>query len=805
MQLGLSQSGPAQADQPWARTMPSIEEIASQFPQLEITKLIGRGGMGAIYLARQTALDRDVALKIIAKEVSEDAMFVERFEREAKTLAKLSHPNIVTVYDFGRTASGMAYLIMEFVDGVNLREALATKSVGAEDALGLIATMCQALDYAHSKGVVHRDIKPENILLGEDGSLKIADFGIAKIVDDSKRSPTLTATRQVLGSLHYLAPEQIESPEQVDHRVDLYALGVIFYELLTGQLPLGNFEPPSSISPRLDKRIDAIVLKTLSRRPANRYQNASQLKSDIEQINSASFVPPVVSRSDWQKPQLVTVPFHMETYAGFGKIFGSIQSTGTSVKIEYRVTDGIFQTIKSQLHTLEIPLDMLNQVKLDGKYFSPKIVISTHSAALLGDLPRSESGRVELKVERNDRELAEKVVAALGFAQTPTTKASLDSYWNPTQAILLIICSLINSGFMAAMIAYIQKLDGPESPVGAIIISVMYGSVITLQLIGSILHITNGFVFPYRAAMITALIPNTPAFLFSAPLAIWYFIDQSTLKSKGQSVPADSKSWGETTMIFIRENRAARWFSILNIVGLVVLVLSALVYLTGVYPTSLRYRIVGGVQDDKAQTELIGKRLADYPGARLRGTGSNRIEVVTWGRDLNAVKDCLRVTKSPSLVAIVAKPSKEATSAEDFTCHSIAEGLETTKLLTKKSAGESLGVACLPTELKLVPDLVKEISRSPISSSFSEAIRLDLTSAGRKSVSELLSLSADADEKIAAIGLMIDGVVQAIAELDDQSTQRLNLVLSPTLRADKNGLSAAIRGPELPFDLELLP
>ncbi|MFO0941810.1 MAG: serine/threonine-protein kinase [Pirellulales bacterium] len=759
LQLGLSHPGSASADQPWARTLPSIEEIASQFPQLEIKRLIGRGGMGAIYLARQTALDREVALKIIAKEVSDDPMFVERFEREAKTLAKLSHPNIVTVYDFGRTQSGMAYLIMEFVDGVNLREALATKSVGAEDALSLIATMCQALDYAHSKGVVHRDIKPENILLGEDGSLKIADFGIAKIVDESKRAPTLTATRQVLGSLHYLAPEQIESPEQVDHRVDLYALGVIFYELLTGQLPLGNFEPPSSITPRVDKRVDAIVLKTLSRRPAHRYQNASQLKSDIDQINSSHFVQASalpVSGNEVQS-QIVSVPFHMETFGGLGKIYGSLQATGTTAKIEYRMTDGIFGSIKSQLYTLEIPISMLNSVKLDNRFFSPRITISSHSVAVLGDLPRSESGRVELKVERTDRDMADKVIAAMGFAPLPTARPTPEAYWNPTQAILLIICSFLNAGFMAALLTFFAGDGHPESAVGAIIVSMLYGNIIVLQIIGGILHITNGFVFPYRAAMITALIPNTPVFLFTAPLAIWYFIDQSRMKSNAGVLPKDanSKSWGETTLIFIRENRVARWFSILNGSALVVLIVVAGIYVFGAYPTSLRYRIVGAIPEGSSAIELMEKRLVDYPDVRFKESGSNRVVVTAWARELPHIKDNLKIAKSPTLVLLAGKSDDPKDGVNEYTYRTVSDGLDTTNALVKSELGSGVSAACLSGDTKLTPEMVKEISFQS-TSNLQPGMTIELTSVGRKAIGEMLKSSGGNDSKrIAGICLLL--------------------------------------------------
>ncbi len=179
LELGVSGAGQQRAG---LGELPSLAELNNRFPQLEISRLIGRGGMGAIYQARQTSLDRDVALKLIAKEVSQDPLFVERFEREAKTLAKLSHPNIVTVYDFGYTSDGVAYLMMEYVDGINLREAIASRSVGPEDALEVVSTVCRALEYAHSKGVIHRDIKPENILLSEDGSLRLSTSESRKLL-----------------------------------------------------------------------------------------------------------------------------------------------------------------------------------------------------------------------------------------------------------------------------------------------------------------------------------------------------------------------------------------------------------------------------------------------------------------------------------------------------------------------------------------------------------------------------------------------------------------------------------------------
>ncbi len=157
---------------------PSMDEMASLFPQFEIQKMIGLGGMGAVYLARQKSLDRDVALKIIKPSAADDQGFSERFAREAKALARLSHQNIVTVHDFGE-AGGLFYIVMEYVDGVNLRQAMREGQIDASQALSIVPKVCDALQYAHEEGIVHRDIKPENILMDKRGRIKIADFGLA--------------------------------------------------------------------------------------------------------------------------------------------------------------------------------------------------------------------------------------------------------------------------------------------------------------------------------------------------------------------------------------------------------------------------------------------------------------------------------------------------------------------------------------------------------------------------------------------------------------------------------------------------
>lgn len=266
---------------------PEPGALAGQFPQLEILELLGQGGMGAVYKARQRQLDRLVALKILPPQVGQTEAFAERFTREARSLARLSHPGIVMVYDFGRTQAGLYYFVMEFVDGTDLRHVIRSGELSPEQALLVVPQICEALQYAHEEGVVHRDIKPENIMLNKKGQIKITDFGLAKLLDQPTTAHTLTQAGQRMGTPHYMAPEQVEHPHLVDHRADIYSLGVVFYEMLTGELPLGRFPLPSR-KVHVDVRLDEVVLKTLEKEPELRYQHASEVKIDVETISGTS-------------------------------------------------------------------------------------------------------------------------------------------------------------------------------------------------------------------------------------------------------------------------------------------------------------------------------------------------------------------------------------------------------------------------------------------------------------------------------------------------------------------------------------
>jgi serine/threonine protein kinase len=254
------------------------EELAPHFPQLEILECLGRGGMGVVYKARQKSLNRLVALKLLAPERADDLKFAARFEKEAQALAALNHPHIVTIHDFGQ-AGGFFFLLMEFIDGVNLRQAMSAGRFTPEQALAIVPPVCEALQYAHEHGIVHRDIKPENLLMDKTGRVKIADFGIAKMIS-AVSDEGCESLSQPFGTPTYAAPEQQNDPRHVDHRADIYSLGVVLYELLTGELPKDKLEPPSK-RVQLDVRLDEVVLRALETRPEMRFATAAEFRTQL--------------------------------------------------------------------------------------------------------------------------------------------------------------------------------------------------------------------------------------------------------------------------------------------------------------------------------------------------------------------------------------------------------------------------------------------------------------------------------------------------------------------------------------------
>ena len=262
---------------------PAVDELQQVLPHLEILQLIGHGGMGTFYQARQSKLDRLVALKVLPVDPDSDARLIAGFKREARTMAGLSHPGIISIYDFGETDS-VLFLVMEFVHGDILERLIPEREFDLTQIINLVSQICDALHYAHEQGVVHRDIRPGNTLLDDQGRVKVGDFGLARLVGEELFRRNLTMENRAMGTLDYVAPEQFETEARVDHRADVYSVGMILYKLLTHTLPHGGFVPPTELVPELDPRIDEVVIRALQRDPDNRYQGVAELWAEVQAL-----------------------------------------------------------------------------------------------------------------------------------------------------------------------------------------------------------------------------------------------------------------------------------------------------------------------------------------------------------------------------------------------------------------------------------------------------------------------------------------------------------------------------------------
>lgn len=259
-------------------------EVPKQIGPYEILGPLGKGGMGAVYKAMQPSLNRIVAIKVLPGDFAKDPDAVARFHREAQTVAMLSHPNIVQIIDKGED-QGILYFAMEYVEGTSLDVVLRQRRLSLQEVVQIIKQIGRGLGAAHRAGVVHRDLNPRNILVSPTLTVvKLADFGISRVESVARTLGTLTTREMTLGSLHYLAPEQAVDATAVDHRADIYSLGVVFYEALTGRMPLGKFSLPSELNKDLPSEIDPVVLKCLATEPENRYATVGQLLEDIDKL-----------------------------------------------------------------------------------------------------------------------------------------------------------------------------------------------------------------------------------------------------------------------------------------------------------------------------------------------------------------------------------------------------------------------------------------------------------------------------------------------------------------------------------------
>ena len=275
---------------------PDPADLAPLFPGYEIQGLIATGGMGAVYCAVQKSLDRTVALKILPMELSRDAAFCAGFEAEAKAMARLNHPNLIGVFDFGEV-NGMLYIVMEFVPGQSIYHSADGIALDPGEVIRLVTGICHGLAHAHEHGIIHRDIKPSNILLDLNAQPKIGDFGLARPIERK-----IEEGEEIFGTPHYTAPEVVDAPRTVDYRADIFSVGVMLHELLTGKLP-ANDPRPASVIARCDIRFDAIIKRATQPVPAARYSSANELAKDLQAIGKS-----LKSHGPRTAPIGVTVP-----------------------------------------------------------------------------------------------------------------------------------------------------------------------------------------------------------------------------------------------------------------------------------------------------------------------------------------------------------------------------------------------------------------------------------------------------------------------------------------------------------------
>jgi serine/threonine protein kinase len=805
-----------------------IQDLQKHFPNLEIKRLIGRGGMGAIYHARQTSLQRDVAIKVIDRRISNNPEFVDRFEREAIALAKFSHPNIVAVYDHGKTSDGLVFLVMEYVHGLNLREAMEQMPIDLHDSVDMMLALGNALQYAHSKGVVHRDIKPENILLNEDGGVKIADFGIAKILD-ANVAKRITATQQVLGTLHYLAPEQLDSPDEVDHRVDIYALGVVFYELLTKQLPVGNFELPSVINTTVASSYDAIIMKALHRRPTSRFQSAEELRAAIERASSAAIgresvayeskIDPMPTIEPIASNGVVSVPFEKEDMAGFARVRGTVQAKSNGIQLEYRISDAIFGQFKSKMHIIELPWSRIVSLGFRHGIFSGMIAIVGDSLSALKDFPHSETGKIEVRVKASDFELARRFVHKVRLHQ-PQLLANdpklSKSHSSPNFVLgsMLLFIAIMNAGVLAiAQIVMASHLTDWLHVVGAVAVGVILGPITAIQIVAGILHLATGNRQILWVGVLSAMQPLSPVAIFGIPLGIatkWWMENDRADAAQNNLIASANKGWGATTLMFVRDSRNARFISLLETVGCLLVFGGLALYWFGIYPTSIEYRIVGSIPLETVQP-AVKSRVLEVGSSNISSNTDGRIAIACFQFQVARIEQQLGISSPLTLVAIPLVTTQ--TSDNNQNANAKEDDSTTTNGHESQSASDAVYRPCLP--LSQAGKLVGR--KTPTGFEAKAASRLELNQSHISRVSvEKGTISIDFSSSIAnemknqsssasnefALGLEINGWIEAIALPEDTRGRTIRFQPSSESKHSVESIQAALRGPGIPAELE---
>ena len=777
--------------------------LREHFPQLEILRVVGRGGMGVIYQARQKSLDRDVAIKVIDRTISNDKTFLDRFDREAKALARLSHPNIVAVHDYGRTPDGLAYLVMEYVHGLNLREALQSMTMEAAYAMEVVQAISQALEFAHSKGVVHRDIKPENILLSDDGRIKLADFGIAKINDAALPERKITATNQVLGTAHYLAPEQLSDRNEVDHRVDIYALGVILYELLTGHLPVGNFEPASRVNVQVTPAVDTVLLRALQQRPTARYQSVEEFRQALQNCNTGQWAtssPPLATLVTGSMAS-ASVPFNCMGFKGWSVVHGTLRAQDDGIHVEYQSRDNFIGQIRSKLRAATIPWDRVVRVDFRPGLWNGVFQINGDSFGLLENLPGSENGCLMLNIKHENLELAEQVIQRVAAYRSHLvrTTSSLAQWQGPQLVaipIALILFGLLNAGVLTIAVTAVanSELLNYQRAMAVVFCCTFMGPVSVAQFILGIMYAATRSRTIGQAGAFVSMVPLSPVAFASIPFGVWARKQLQPAQSIAAATQSSSRGWGLTTALLTAESKYARLASIVETVICAILMGGIILWVLGVYPTTLQYRIVGPASE-VAISEFIGGRLQGVPTLSIRQLGERGLQISALQRNRDRVIEQLAMTEAPTLVICADASVQGAENKQDsyvpIASNKFPEGL----LVRSSASGSEVAIAA---EVAISDDWL-----SSVQSSNDDSLTLTWSREGFNKIRELLS---DQTAK-PMLALKIDGWIEAITPAqatDAQSAKSATFRWLPGSKRSIRSLQAALRGPSLATEFELI-
>ncbi|TEU13764.1 MAG: serine/threonine protein kinase [Anaerolineales bacterium] len=431
--------------------------MADQFPEkfgkYKIIEEVGRGGFADVYKGIDTTLNRTVALKFLEPRLLREPTFVERFQREAQLAANLKHPNVVIIHEFGWEA-GAAYMAMEFLEGRTLKEVILQEgALPPARIVNMVGQITSALDYAHGRGLVHRDIKPSNIMVEADDHVTVMDFGIAKAATQT----ALTTTGKIFGTPEYMSPEQAEGLEEPDARSDIYSLGVVIYEMVTGRVPFSGTTPfsimrghvdkppprPSEVNPDVSPAVEAVLLKALAKEREERYQRAGEMAAALQQAVSVAVVEEV------EAPPPVVAPTELPA-----ELQQAIKSPFAGVRA------GVVQELDRLLHSSHTGLALAAQAALERLKDDDSRRVSTAATESLAAYAEAQRAREEAEAE-TERLAAEKAKAEHLAAAAPVPAKLL---W---LSILLTTIDWAIVGFQGVVIWH--SVDAPETTALAIV------------------------------------------------------------------------------------------------------------------------------------------------------------------------------------------------------------------------------------------------------------------------------------------------------------------------------------------------